>query len=493
MDPDTLRQVLRGQWLVPPSAETVWSGVGIDSRTLAAGEMFVAVRGARFDGHDFLDADTVRTAPITIVDDAGRVASARRDRATLLVDDTTGALADLAAAHRKTLRSGGCRVIAVGGSNGKTTTRHLVHTLLARAGRGTQSPRSYNNHIGVPLTLLAACPEDAFVVVEVGTNHPGEIDALGRIVCPDVAVLTSIGDEHLEFFGDVAGVAREETAIFRWLASEGLAVVPAGGPAAKVVAEAVAPFRHVARIGLDVDASVRLAGTGRLATRVTMADGLCFQLPLPGRHNVHNALSAVAVARWFGLADGLIAEALAGAEPVALRGEVHHHGSAPNGVTVLNDSYNANPDSMRVAFETLRDLAAAEPHRRRVVVLGDMFELGDVGPAAHRRLAACLVGLEFPVSCVLLAGPLMAHLAAALSAEATVNCHHFATADEDTVRDMAACIEPGDVVLVKGSRGMAMERVAKAIAARFGMKGDRAARGKSDRCDLHSCGMEAEA
>jgi len=440
--------------------------VGIDSRTLEAGKIFFAIRGKRVDGHDFLGADAVRQAPIAVVDDASRVAELRPKGATLQVADTTAALGLLAVAQREALRASGCRVIAICGSNGKTTTRHLVHTVLSATWRGTQSLHNFNNHIGVPLTLLAARPNDAFVVVEVGTNHPGEIDELARVVRPDAAVLTSIGREHLAFFDDVEAVAREESSVFRWVDPRGVGIIPATCPGNEVIEAAVASLATVERVGLD-PATVVEPATCRGPTRVVLKDGLRFDLPLSGRHNVHNALCAVAVARWLGMEDDCIATALAGVKPMPMRSEVCHYGSLDQGVTVLNDSYNANPDSMCAAFETLEELASFDPRRRCVVVLGDMFEMGDAAVVAHRELASCFAPFKSRPFVVVLVGPLMRSLAEVLPVGSSVQWQHLASPDDVALKRVAATIQAGDLVLVKGSRGMALERVVDAIASRF--------------------------
>lgn len=466
--PSTLRHVLDGQWMGCASVDTAESaatGIGIDSRTLQEGEIFFAIRGRRFDGHDFLDCEAVRRAPVAVVDDASRGASLRGDAATLLVADTTVALGALAAAHRDVLQRSGCRVIAVCGSNGKTTTRHLVHAVLSSFGRGTQSPRSFNNHIGVPLTLLAARPGDAFVVVEVGTNHPGEIDALARLVRPDAAILTSIGSEHLASFGDVAGVAREETSIFRWVDPQGLAVIPAACPAHDLVEKAVDAVASVVRIGCDL-AAVELQPRA-VTQRVTLEDGLQFDLRLPGRHNVDNALCAVATARWFGMADSQVADALGRAEPVPGRSDVQQYGSPTRPVTVFDDSYNANPDSVRAAMAALAVLSSAEPSRRCVVVLGDMLELGEAAEAAHRDLTHCFEVLASRSVVAVFVGPLMRALAVAVETRSAMPCRHVPTPEPGALERIAEEIEAGDIVLVKASRGMALERVVEGIAGRF--------------------------
>jgi UDP-N-acetylmuramoyl-tripeptide--D-alanyl-D-alanine ligase len=439
--PATFAEITGGRWLAPPAdADAAIAGIGIDSRTLAPGEAFVAIAGERFDGHGFLEQVQAAGARLAIVeqDVAPPEAAGTGAMALLRVDSTVAALQALAARWRDVLGTAGCRIVSVCGSNGKTTTRHLIHHVLTHAGlAGTQSPKSFNNHLGVPLTLLGARPEHAFLVAEIGTNHPGEIAELAGIVRPDIAVITSIGEEHLEFFRDLAGVAREESAVLEHIAPGGTAVlltderlpVPLTMPADPGFA--VVPF--------DLDPIT--AG-----------------LPLPGEHNRLNASAASAVARCFGIGDDLIQTAWPAAGHAPMRGEVLHAGD-PARPTVINDAYNANPTSMRAALAVLGGYPPP-----RMAVLGDMLELGAATESAHRDIAALAADTA---ECCVLIGPHFAAAAAQLALdELAVSAH--AAWSEQLVADVLAELTPDATLLIKGSRGMALERLLPALDARFG-------------------------
>ncbi|NBC95085.1 MAG: UDP-N-acetylmuramoyl-tripeptide--D-alanyl-D-alanine ligase, partial [Deinococcus-Thermus bacterium] len=224
---DNLRETAGGRWLSRPgpSASMEIRGVSTDTRTLRRGEVFVALRGDRFDGHDHLADATRRGAAIAVVD---RDVAAPAGCGVIRVEDTYTALGRLAASYRRTLAA---EVIAITGSVGKTTTKHMLHTVLASALRGSASPRSYNNRVGVPLSMLAADPGDRYLIVEVGSNAPGEVGALGRLVEPDVAVITHIAQAHLEGLGTLEGIAREKAGLLRHLKDDGLAIVNGDAPA----------------------------------------------------------------------------------------------------------------------------------------------------------------------------------------------------------------------------------------------------------------------
>lgn len=413
--PRHLAAVLQGRWLHPPDdLDAPLAGLSTDTRTLEPGQVFLALRGERFDGHDHLAAAFDRGAPMAIASRPSALADP--PVGVLLVPDTLAALQRLAAACRDHLAAGRCRVIAIGGSNGKTTTRHLIHHVLSRAGRtGTQSPKSFNNHIGVPLTLLAARPEHDFVAVEIGTNHPGEIDALAAIVRPDLAVITSIGEEHLEHFGDLAAVAREEASLLRHVRDGGAAFIGIEGWPDE--------FEYPLPLGVDL-------------VLFDADDPPAASVALPGLHNRSNAAAAAAVARRLGVDDGTIAAALADVEPVEGRSQVL---TLPDGTTILNDSYNANPTSMRAALDLLAGYAPA----RRVAILGDMLELGDASAAAHRAIAQ--------------------HARACADVVVLVGERFGGPAWSDALVEV---VRPGDVVLVKASRGMKLERAVAALRRR---------------------------
>ncbi len=427
--PQHLATLAEGRWLHhrPPADDTAITGVGIDTRTLQPGHIYVAIRGENHDGHDYVEMALDKGAAFAVVDDADRFESARVSP-VLIVSDCVQALAQWAHAYRDVLADGGCQVIAVAGSNGKTTTRHLIHHVLTHPSgggkTGTQSPKSFNNHLGVPLTLLAAQPEHDFVACEVGTNHPGEVAALSAIVRPDVAVITSIGAEHLEFFGDLEGVAKEEASILP-------TVQPGGGVFIEQAAAGhIAPH-------YDVQDEVAMLPVLLEQHEAAIPD----DFPLDGAHNRRNAALAVAVGRWLGVNDERISFALRSVRTPEGRMQRVRYES----LTVIHDAYNANPDSLPFAFEALSCVPG-----RKVAVLADMLELGDISSRAHAEASEEIRSIADQCWFV---GSLFTD----------------AAPWSDDLRDeIVDALRPGDTVLLKGSRGMQLERILPAIEKRFG-------------------------
>lgn len=429
--------------------------VTTDTRDVREGDLFVALRGERFDPHDFVNKAANATAAVV-----ERVPKeAPPDLTLFLVDDTRKALGALARHHRQSLRH--TQVVAVAGSNGKTGTKHLVHAALSGHLKGTVSPKSFNNDIGVPLTLLPVEPQDDYVVIECGTNHPGEIEVLSRIAEPDMAVITSIGEEHLEGLGDLAGVRQENARITAGMKSAGTLILP--GDDRPLVAICNGYAGRKVTFGLD-------SRNDLFATDVrTGFDGTRFGLngsrtevfvPAMGLHTATNTLAALAVARRLGVPEDVALAGLAKATGPAMRLEKLE----ANGVTILNDAYNANPASMAAALATLRAL----PHAgRKLAVLGDMLELGPAGDDYHRAAGrqAAEAGVDLLV-CVGMGGSLMAAGAVRAGLSST-HVHAFADAKAaaHAVTEMA---RPGDLVLLKASRGIGLERVAEALTSAAG-------------------------
>jgi UDP-N-acetylmuramoyl-tripeptide--D-alanyl-D-alanine ligase len=375
----------------------------------------------------------------------------------------------LGGSYRKSLAR--TKVIAVCGSNGKTTTTRLIDHVLSQFFRGTASKKSFNNAVGVPLTILSAKENDQYLVCEVGTNAPGEIAQLGEVVQPDIAVITSIGREHLEKLGDLAGVAKEEAAILKFVRPKGCVV--ATGDAPELREHLAKPVGVVVTFGRDKSASLRLTSVQHEA-RENGGVGLVFtingrqevRLPLVGEHNALNAIAALAVARRMGADDAKAAAALAnagGAEMRLARVDVA-------GVHVLNDAYNANPDSMLAAMHTATALRTSvmKSAGRLVLVLGEMLELGTASEASHRLVAKAAAGLVGKgVDLVVLVGagmkPALDELNAA-GVGADRACW-MPDADEPSQRRVLALLRAGDIVLLKGSRRVRLERVLEALTA----------------------------
>jgi len=476
-----VRTVLAGQYLsrsrkVPAGGEAQAHGISIDSRTIVPGNIFVAIAGEQFDGHAFVrDAAAAGASAIVVEREVGEPGSLGVP--VVRVASTRKALLRLAGAYRRTLHQ--TKVVAVCGSNGKSTVVRLLDAVLASKLRGTASKKSHNNDVGVPLTILAAKASDQYLVCEVGTNHPGEIATLSAIVEPDVAVITSIGREHLEFFGDVAGVAREEAAVLRSIRAGGLAVVTADSPELRPLLK-VAP--GVMTFGQAADADVRLTAfthttdaQGNIVANFVVADRLEMVLALPGRHNACNALATLLVARRLGMADGAIAAALAEARGPEMRWQFERHAIAGGFVRIINDAYNANPDSLAAAVATMRDLATGGASGktgvigagRRVLILADMLELGEGSAAAHVQ-AGCEIATAGCFDMLIAVGELAGQAGAAAqqskhAATAALEVIMLPRADDAAMGEAAGMLRPGDVVLLKGSRGMRLERISKVL------------------------------
>lgn len=465
---DNLRSVCGGRWLARPMGTPAPAivGVGTDTRQVRPGECFVALVGERHDAHAFVGEAASRGAVMAIVHDESRV-----DRAglpghfsLLLVEDTGQALLRLAGAYRRTLDA--TRVIAVGGSNGKTTTTRLIGSLLEHRFRGRVSAKSFNNAVGVPLTILSARRTDQYLVCEVGTNAPGEIASLAGVVCPEVAVITSIGREHLEGLVSLEGVVQEEAALLSTLRPNGLAVVTADAPPsvtrtlAELSREAAAEGRTLLRFGLARDADLRITRWERSGRgmRFCLNDRHWFTTPLVGRHNACNAVAAIAVARRMGLDYPEIVDAL----EVARGAEMRLEPVSAGGIEFLNDAYNANPDSVLAALAAFDEWFPAGVGGRRVVVLADMLELGAQASGAHAEMGEHLARIE-GIDLSVLVGPHSRRAFEALGPGA--GAVHFPEASEPAMSAIAGLLRPGDRVLLKGSRRNALERIVRLAGA----------------------------
>ena len=451
---DHLERVTGGLWLIAPGPDhPPPHGLTHDTRTLTAGQAYLAIAGQNHDGRDFLAQAAAAGAALCIVpeDDADenedftllrRRLPAGFSLPTLVVEDTVEALQELGSAHRDALDRSGCKVLAVAGSNGKTTTRHLLHHVLTAAGlRGTQSPKSFNNHLGVPLTLLAASPDDDFVACEIGTNHPGEIAALGQLVWPDAALITSIGREHLEHFGSLEGVAREEAALLPFVRASGLVATPA--PAAAALMPHYDVQEHVTLLPIRDDA------------------GVPDDLPLLGQHNRLNAALVLAVARWLGIDESKAVAALRTAKPPPGRLNCI---PLSRGVTLIDDTYNANPDSMAAALELLEQLPYGSHHDhggRKIAVLGEMRELGEHAKEAHAQVGRLADDAADVVH--LLGSAYSSETSPSASPPFGDDLENF----QITAALIASQIQPGDTVLLKASRGVGLERMIPFIQSQF--------------------------
>ena len=425
-------------------ADAVFSGVSTDSRSLARGELFVAIRGERYDGHEFLGMAQEKGAAGALID--GRHAGAAPLPA-IVVDDTRRALGRIGRCWRGRFAP---VLIAITGSNGKTTTKEMLASILrAHAGDAAvlATRGNLNTDIGVPLTLLGLRAAHKYAVVELGMNHPGEIATLSALARPTEALVNNAQREHLEFMKSVEAVAAENASVFDALPADGVAVINADDGQAAVFRRA-AGSRRTVEFGLDVPAPV----SGRYAlkhlsseiTISTPAGKSSATLAIPGLHNVRNALAAAACAHAAGVPPAAIGAGLGAFRPYSGRLQVKR---AASGATVIDDSYNANPDSVRAAIDVLAACAAPT-----VLVLGDMGEVGEQGPALHREIGAYArasrIGALYGI------GEASREAVKAFGADG----RHF-----DSQEQLVAALSAGATVLVKGSRFMRMERVVAAL------------------------------
>jgi UDP-N-acetylmuramoyl-tripeptide--D-alanyl-D-alanine ligase len=440
--------------LLSGSPETLARRACTDSRQVRPGDLFFAVPGGKFDGHEFVD-EAARKGAVAIVGEQGRVPASITGSAVIAVQNTRKALGLLAAEYRKDFE---LPVIAVAGSNGKTTTKELLASVLRQKFPTVSSEASFNNDIGVPLTLLRLDKTHRAAVLEVGTNHPGELAPLVKMVRPNYGIITCIGREHLEFFGDLAGVAQEEGWLAELLPADGKLLVNGDDPwTDRIIPRTPAA---VVRVGLAAsnDWQCQILRNGRQGVTFRVEGPKTdvvgdYRIGLLGRHHAVNALFAVAMGAELGLSREEIALGLAECKPARMRLELWEAG----GVRVLDDAYNANADSVNAALQTLQDLPCTG---RRVAVLGDMAELGaQTGPAHEeigRRAAELGVGQLFAVG-------KMAPATARAAREAGLNRVFEFAEVEAAAPVVKSFVRSGDLVLLKASRVMRFERIAELL------------------------------
>ncbi len=449
MDPLSLSQIAEfaGGTLTGGDAEARVTRISTDSRTLKAGDLFVPLRGENFDGHEFVRQAAERGALGAVVEKSWE-GKTPDSLALIRVDDSLAAYQQIAARYRKTLF---LKVVAITGSNGKTSTKDFVAAALGHRFRITKTEGNFNNHIGLPRTILEATSQDEIAVWEIGMNHPGEIAALARIAAPDVAIITNVGMAHIEFMGSREAIAQEKGSL-------GQAVSAAG----TVILNADDPFS--AGIAARTKAKVILAGIEKGSVRATdlrqSAQGAEFtilegahrcraQLPVPGLHMVQNALLAIAAGRVFGLSIEESAKGLGSASLTKARLQI----KTIHGVDFIDDSYNANPDSMRAALRTLAEL---ETEGRRVAVLGAMGELGKESARGHRDVGEAAA--SFSIDQLIAVGEGAGEIAEA-ARSAGLKDSRYLVSPEEAAALLSAEAKSGDLVLIKGSRTARTERV----------------------------------
>jgi UDP-N-acetylmuramoyl-tripeptide--D-alanyl-D-alanine ligase len=427
--------------------------VSIDSRTVKVGDCFFAIKGENFDGHDYVAGVFAKGASCAVVE--REVSGNGLDGKCLLkVGDTIEALGDFAREYRS---QAGFKVVAITGSVGKTTTRQIAAHALARRFRVRQSPKSFNNNIGVPLTLLAANPQTEIVVAELGSNHPGEIAYLTRIALPDIAVVTNVHPAHLAGFGDIETIVQEKLSISEGLGRDGVLIINAD------LAEACKAGRtDFITFGKSDDADYRTGEitSNGLTSRFTI-DGVEINLPLPGAGNVENALAAWAACDRLGLEIEDFAEAMQTLPAVSMRAELLQIGT----ITVLNDCYNANPASMENALGILGNLQA-DKNARTVFICGDMAELGNDAERLHRRLGDSIARAK--IQSLISVGELakVAAETAKRTAKHDLQTKSFKDA-RSVCNNLHKFIKDYDIVLVKGSRSARLETAVEKLKELF--------------------------
>lgn len=469
----------RGSWLTAAAVARVAGGevvrrgapahgVTTDSRGKCLGRLFVALRGANHDGHRFLADAAARGATGLLIDrgmDDAALAAALAPLGRVFapfvvrVPDTGRALLDLAAEHRRRHRA---KVVGITGSCGKTTTKEWLGAVLGRAMPTVRSPASFNNQIGVPLTLFAIEPETRAAVVEIGTNAPGEIGMLSAVARPDLGIVTCVAPAHLEGLGSLEGVALEKSALPAALPDEGLCLLNGDDAACRAMAERTRAT--VQFVGIDREADwfatdVQFHGLG---TSFRLQGERPVTLPVLGTHAVYNALLVIAAASQLGVAEQDVLQALAAVPAAARRLEAKVRG----GVTVYDDTYNMNPESARAALHALAGTATAG---RRIAVFGAMLELGAASEALHERLGAEVARTRQDQLLCVGAGAEPIARGAVRAGMSAVAVHVFAGVGE-ALAHLRSAVRPGDVVLAKASRRIGLDRLVDQLLAALGVE-----------------------
>ena len=445
-----------------------WSCIGIstDTRTLAAGDLFIALAGENFDGHDCLAKAAERGAAGLLIraDVAEKLAMAPEGPPVIAVPDTLKALGDIARDWRQRFP---IPVVAITGSSGKTTTKEMAATIASRTRNILKTEGNLNNRIGLPLTLLRLRKNHELAIVEMGTNSPGEIAMLAAIAGPDVGLITNIGPAHIEGLGSLEAIREEKGSLFEVMAGRGTAILNHDDPAIGVLAGRLQGKRVTFGLGPGAAITARRVETaGREGVRFDLViDGIGAPvfLAAAGEHNVRNALAAAAAAWALGFDRSEIAAGLAAFRPVPGRTEIRQLG---NGAYLILDTYNANPASVREALKTLQGLRG---NGKAVVILGDMLELGERSEEWHEEIGALLADAD--IQDLFLKGSLTKALAAgAIRMGFPAERIAFFDDPEQVVSSLRSRLKKGDWVLIKGSRKMKMEAVAENMIAAFDLK-----------------------
>ncbi len=424
------------------------SGITIDTRASKPGELYFALRGENHDGHAFVLDALKKGAPACVVDREYWIKNKNDliDKPIFIVNDTLVALQELANTHRNQFS---VPLIGLTGTNGKTTSKEMIAAVLNQAGNTCKTMGNFNNHIGTPLTLLRLDKSHEYAVIEMGTNHFGEITTLCEIAEPNFGLITNIGHGHTEHLQNIQGVARAKMELYDYLYPDGVIFANLDDA---MIAGQIGKYKGAITFGLDAPARIKAERRGMDENGLPMmsVQGEEIRLNLIGSHNLINALSAVAIGLEFGLSMARIREGLQNVElPPKRMGIIRKHG-----LTILNDCYNANPESTLAALKTLSEIKSSG---QKWLVMGDMLELGEQAAAAHANIGRAIS--EYGVTGVVAYGPLSANMVAAAKASSPkVDATHFADKSQ-LLQYLKKNIGSEDTLLVKGSRGMQMEDV----------------------------------
>lgn len=452
---DQLETITQGRWIIAPKHDSIpFAGVAIDSREIITDQFFIAFVGEHVDGHAYLNRAAQLGASMCIVTDATKVP---KDLGipVLVVADALDAITQLARAWRQRLSA---KVIAITGSNGKTTTCRLVQSICAQAGKSSGSIKSFNNALGVPITILNTPLDTDFLIAELGTSSPGEIAQRAALVEPDIAIITSIGSAHLEQLGNRAGVAKEKASIIRALKPGATAIIPHGIEELDAALAGIDPAINLIRFGPTNDAPHRVhtASSTLTHTHFTL-DREPFVVPMLGAHNASNASIAVLVGRSLGLADDTIRAGLLSATPPKMRLDRIEISTTSEPIIIYNDAYNANPDSMRAALSTFDQLTIDAP---KVAILGEMLELGPHSKSQHQQLVNQLDQYASISRFILVGAAFSQFLSDVDQSRFTI----IPNTSDESMQRIALSIAPGSCALLKGSRGNRLERIVQLLS-----------------------------
>ncbi len=437
------------------NGEDSWYGATIDTRSECTGRVFFALRGSRTDGHRFVEDAYANGCCAVIVEDKQ---AARTGAPCLLVKDTLEALQELARAYRDALDT---RVVAVTGSMGKTTTKEYIRTILKKKYRVHSNPGNFNNHIGVPLTVLGTDPDSEYLVCEIAANHVGEIDFLSRLLRPDIGVITNIGDAHIGHFGGRDKIAEAKAELFQGVDGEGYAVLPADDKFLDLLTERA--NCRVVTFGRPESSSYRISNVQETDDKITFdVNDDAMAIKTIGLYNVLNAGAAYAVGELCGVEIEAIRDALVETEPIPGRAKVYRTG----GMVVIDDSYNANPTSMRAALDGLSRLSA----ERKIAVLGDMAELGTFSDQAHRELGVYLAGLSIDI--LYWFGENGGLVGEGLSSQGSKTVFESFGNRGELGGRLAKEAARDDVILVKASRSCQLDKIVSELLDTIAERGD---------------------